>query len=101
MSEIEQTRLGILAAEINTEHGKFRSAFKATYQHALKVGFLLSEAKAEVGHGNWLPWVAENCAFSMRTAQTYMRIAKNRDRVEELLKDEDPAHLSMTRYSSP
>lgn len=93
--KVEKSRLEVLATEINTEHGKFRSAFKATYQHAIRVGVLLSEAKAEVEHGDWGAWVADNCEFSMRTAQVYMRLANNRALVEKMLKNAESAHLSI------
>ena len=95
LSEIERSRLDELAQEINAEHQAFRRAFKATYRSALRAGDLLNEAKAEAGHGNWTAWVEENCEFSMRTAQVYMRIANNRDRVEASLKNAASAHLSI------
>ena len=94
MTEIEKS-LGKLAEEINAEHQAFRRAFKATYRSALRAGDLLSEAKAQAGHGSWGAWVEENCEFSMRTAQVYMRLANNREEVEELLKNADSAHLSI------
>ena len=95
MTEIEKS-LGKLAEEINAEHQAFRRAFKATYRSALRAGDLLSEAKAQAGHGSWGAWVEENCEFSMRTAQVYMRLANNREEVEELLKNADSAHLTQT-----
>jgi hypothetical protein len=95
MSDLAKSRLEQLADEINSEHGKFRAAFKVTLGHALRAGLLLTEAKSEVGHGNWSGWVAQNCEFSMRTAQVYIRIASNRERVEEMLKSAGPAHLSI------
>ena len=82
MSEIEKS-LGKLAEEINQEHQAFRRAFKATYRSALRAGDLLNEAKEQAGHGNWAGWVADNCAFSMRTAQVYMRLASNREAVDD------------------
>jgi hypothetical protein len=35
-----------------------------------------------VQHGQWLPWLAENCVISQRTAQLYMRCARNRKTIE-------------------
>lgn len=44
---------------------------------AAKAGKYLNDAKALVGHGNWLKWLAENCkGVSDSTAQRYMKIAK-------------------------
>lgn len=95
MGEVDKSRLQELAEEINQEHQAFRWAFKATYRSALRAGDLLNEAKEEAGHGNWGKWVEENCEFSMRTAQVYMRIANNREEVEGLLKSADSALLSI------
>jgi hypothetical protein len=36
----------------------------------------LAEAKAMLAHGQWLPWLRENCDVSARTAQSYMQLAK-------------------------
>jgi hypothetical protein len=105
MTEVEKSRLDELAQEINEEHHAFRRGFKATYRSALRAGDLLTEAKAEAGHGNWTAWVEENCEFSMRTAQVYMRIANNRGAVEETIKSAEPAYLSiegvLTRIAAP
>jgi Protein of unknown function (DUF3102) len=94
LTEIEQS-LAKLAEEINQEHQAFRGAFKATFRSALRAGDLLNEAKAQAGHGDWTGWVEENCEFSMRTAQVYMRLANNREAVEKNLKSAEPAHLSI------
>ncbi len=31
---------------------------------ACRIGELLTEVKATVGHGNFLPWIKEHCEFS-------------------------------------
>jgi hypothetical protein len=35
-----------------------------------------------VKHGEWLPWLADHCKLSKRTAQLYMRVAANRTEIE-------------------
>ena len=42
----------------------------------MAAGELLSEAKAKLGHGDWLPWLEANCEVSVRTAQAYMRVGR-------------------------
>ena len=65
--------LPALAAAINVEHTAVGEALKAGLSHAIRAGELLIEAKALAGHGEWLPWLAANCAtISERTAQAYM-----------------------------
>src|SRR4051794_23039449 len=71
-----------LAARIRIEHAATSAALRTSVEHAMTAGDLLLEAKAEVPHGHWLPWLREHCVISERTAQLYMRTAKNRNAVE-------------------
>ncbi len=85
--------LADLASRINDEHGKVGEAFRQGYLHAAKAGDLLVEAKALLDHGEWLPWLAEHCRISRRTAQLYTRIARNREAIEA--NAQDIAHLTL------
>ena len=40
------------------------------------IGGLLREAKLQLRHGKWLPWLTAEFDFSERTAQNYMRAHK-------------------------
>ena len=40
------------------------------------IGERLIEAKEQLGHGEWLPWLTEKVDFSERTAQNFMRLAR-------------------------
>jgi Protein of unknown function (DUF3102) len=71
-----------LAARIRAEHAATGEALKSSVEHSIAAGELLIEAKAKVPHGQWLPWLRDNCAISERTAQLYMRLAKNRTAIE-------------------
>lgn len=42
----------------------------------IEIGRRLNEAKERLSHGEWLPWLKERVAFSERTAQDFMRLAK-------------------------
>ena len=42
----------------------------------LSIGQRLIEAKAMLPHGDWLPWLTEQVEFSERTAQSFMRLAR-------------------------
>jgi hypothetical protein len=53
--------LADLAARINQEHEAAEAAIKRGAAHAMAAGDLLIEAKAQVPHGQWLPWLAEHC----------------------------------------
>jgi len=69
--------LGDVIAEINRQHELAGLAVRRGLEHAKRAGELLIAAKAYLGHGRFLPWVEENCQFSCRTAQLYMRLAAN------------------------
>jgi hypothetical protein len=73
---IKVSDLGELAHAINREHDLASQTFKTALHHAIKAGELLRKARANVGHGAWLPWLQENCHVSERTAQAYMRLAR-------------------------
>lgn len=70
-------RLPVLAGEIRRAHDEARSAARFSAERALAAGHLLIEAKAAVGHGEWLPWLRTNLGMSERTAQGYMRLARS------------------------
>jgi hypothetical protein len=74
--------LADLAARIRQEHAATAEALQRGVEHAMAAGDLLLEAKAQLKHGLWLPWLAEHCQMSERTAQLYMRVAKNRATIE-------------------
>src|SRR3954452_25391410 len=66
-------RLPVLAAEIRRAHADVHDAAMTAAQRAIDAGHALIEAKELVAHGQWLPWLRENCALSERTAQLYMK----------------------------
>jgi Protein of unknown function (DUF3102) len=51
-------------------------AASAALEHARKAGELLEQAKAQLTQSQWLPWLKEHCQFSERTAQNYVRVAR-------------------------
>jgi hypothetical protein len=55
----------------------------------------LLQAKAEQGHGAWLPWLEANFAGSVRTAQVYMRLARDPLKLQAA-KAQGAAHLSIS-----
>lgn len=53
----------------------------------LEIGKRLLEAKEQLAHGEWLPWLRDKAEFSEATAQRFMRLAKeyaNPSRVTDL-----------------
>jgi len=75
------TSLNTLAAQINSAHAQCQQAYNNSLKFAHHAGDLLLEAKSQVAHGEWLPWVNANCNFSERTARVYMQVSRDWDKL--------------------
>ena len=78
-----------LADQINEAHRLAQEHAESAIDYAFRVGDLLLQAKSEVKHGKWLPWLRDNVQFSERTAQTYMRLYDKRKTIERAVADEE------------
>jgi hypothetical protein len=65
-----------LARKIKAEHSAATNAVERWVRHARTAGQFLTDAKQQLGHGKWLPWLRDHCGLSVRTAQGYMRLAR-------------------------
>ncbi len=93
MGEVE--RLGTLAGRINAEHAACQMAALDALEHAMNAGDLLLQAKAVHKRGTWLAWLGDNFEGSVRTAQVYMRLSRDRILLEAA-KTQSAAHLSIS-----
>jgi len=66
-----------LVNQINEHHSFAKKLLGSGLEHARIAGELLIEAKEDIPHGLWGKWITDNCRFSRRTAQSYMRISRN------------------------
>jgi hypothetical protein len=77
-----------LAGQIRAEHAAASASLRRGLDHAIRAGELLLDAKRLHRHGQWTKWVADNLAFSDRTARAYMQLARmpieKRQRVADL-----------------
>jgi hypothetical protein len=65
MSELDS-----LARNINLAHKAASELAQSAIEAAYEAGCLLSEAKSNVEHGQWLPWLKTSCPeVAVRTAQ--------------------------------
>ena len=55
---------------------EIREAKRAGGEAILTIGRCLMEAKAMLPHGEWLPWLNEQAELSERTAQKFMKLAR-------------------------
>ena len=56
--------------------GEILDAKRVGGEAILTIGRCLIEAKDMLSHGEWLPWLTERVEFSPRTAQNFMRLAR-------------------------
>lgn len=66
-----------LATLANEAHARANEAGRSMVTHAIEAGDALTQAKQQVSHGDWRPWLEANFDGSERTAQDYMRIARS------------------------
>jgi len=71
-----------LAGQINSEHAAAVRAATTAVDHARCCGDLLLQAKAEIGHGGFLAWLADHCHVGERQARRYMRLASHWKAIE-------------------
>jgi hypothetical protein len=51
----------------------------------MECGRLLSEAKEQIEHGEWLAWLEDNFNGSSATAERWMRLHEHRDEIESVV----------------
>ena len=56
--------------------GEIRDAQRKGGEAILTIGRCLIEAKDQLSHGEWLPWLSEEVGYSERQAQRFMRLAQ-------------------------
>lgn len=62
--------------DIETITVEILEAKRAGGEAILTIGRCLIEAKEQLTHGEWLPWLNERVEFSERTARNFMRLAR-------------------------
>jgi hypothetical protein len=90
---VTATSLPDLASAINEEHRLCAALMRRGLEHARRAGELLIHAKAQLAHGEWLPWLKEHCDVSVRQAENYARIAKNWTELAEVADSQRVANI--------
>jgi hypothetical protein len=91
-TEMNLRKFDILARRINAREDTIQEMRKRTTEgcnqtltEVILQGQDLLQAKADLPHGQWLPWLQSSCpSISERMAQRYMRVASNPTRVSDL-----------------
>jgi hypothetical protein len=83
-------------------HAECEGLARQTFDKAVVIGGLLAEAKADLKHGEWLPWVEANLPFTDRTARNYMRLHDRRGELKsETVSDLTGAYRMLTEPKPP
>jgi ParB family chromosome partitioning protein len=64
-------------------HKQIMAAARMSLKNAIEIGRLLTQRKAQLRHGQWLPW-AEKLPFSPETTRRYMRVYERRDELKSV-----------------
>ena len=70
------------AEEINQLHTEVAKATETILQKAIRIGELLAKRRKKLAHGQWMPWIKENLIFTDRHARRYLRLYKNRAKLD-------------------
>ena len=76
MSVIELASAPSTARDIETITAEILELKQTAGSAILNIGQRLIEAKEMLDHGEWLPWLEERVEFSERSAQNFMRLAR-------------------------
>lgn len=63
-------------AELQKIENEIITLKNQTAQNIIQIGYKLIEAKEKLPHGEWGGWLSDRINFSQRTANQFMRIAK-------------------------
>jgi hypothetical protein len=85
------------AAHIVKLHQELIVAAKSSVRKAIEIGRLLTEQKASMNHGAWLPWIHERLPFSQPTAFNYMQCYEHRDKLFQVNKLSEAYKLLASR----
>jgi hypothetical protein len=78
----EYDSLPAIALRVKKYHSDRLAASKNVLDYAIKAGADLIRAKKDLKHGDWLPWLRDQCALSERTAQDYMKLAESKSKLD-------------------
>lgn len=94
--------LSDLTAKVKADHEALRESMKYIVNRAITIGDDLNVIKVLVGHGNFLKHVKDNCDITDKTAERYMNLANNKEKLYAALKElgdkfESISNLSLAR----
>jgi Protein of unknown function (DUF3102) len=83
----EALSLPDLGKKIKSDHEQLTNNLRYIAPRAISIGEDLNKAKVLAGHGGFLKWVKLNCAMTNKTAERYMNLATNKDKLLAKLRE--------------
>lgn len=77
-TEITQSKI----TELKQIHAELEQVGRTVLEKAIRAGEILTDVKAGLEHGQWLPWLETNMPFTDRTAARYMRVYERREELK-------------------
>ncbi len=71
-------------SEMISIYNKILSPPKVVLVSALRLGEMLSKKKEELEYGNWEDFIDKNLPFTIRTAQHYLSLYNNKDKIAKV-----------------
>lgn len=95
---VQERTLPVIIGEIKIIE---QNVAKTAMEGAIQIGQRLQEAKAQIGHGGFDTWCKENLNYTRRTAENFMRIAREYGGENGLLaKTKMSSHFSISNALS-
>ena len=76
MLEAEEATLGGIYRDIDAITAEINFFKRQAAESIYEIGTRLIEAKTQLNHGEWLPWLRSEVEFSEASAQRYMQLAR-------------------------
>lgn len=92
--------LSDLTAMIQNSHQEAMGAFARGAYFAIRAGHALIAAKKKCGHGLWEDYVTVDCRLTKKTAQNYMKMAKQEAKLAELVADKRNGISSLSQNAA-
>lgn len=83
------------ASEINAAHQQAIHHAARAIEFAKHAGDLLLKVKADLRHGDFLPWLNQHCTVSARQAQRYIAAAQGKPIPIRAIKHDTVSHLEV------
>lgn len=98
LNQLVPNKLDTLAGIINTAQKNIEYHAKSMLFEAKEAGEALLEAKAQLKHGEFKPWVEANCSVKWSMAKRYMQVARQWEQRATTVAFSDLSEMSIRQF---